>query len=119
MKDLSERKFVSIQAKISTEAAARLEAIVDKYGFKSRYEIMQCLLEAFLRYADVGYDGSKDTKLSEIYDLQKIWEGIENKKNRLITVKPEQRKTLKLIGSVMLFNEDCLLYTSPSPRDTR
>lgn len=82
MKDINERKFISIQAKISPEAAARLESIVEKYGFKSRYEIMQCLLEAFLRYTDPGYTGGKDARLSEIYDLHKIWEGVENKKNR-------------------------------------
>lgn len=123
MKNLNERKFISIQAKISPEAAARLEEIVIKYGFKSRYEIMQCLLEAFLRYADLGYSERKNTKLSEIYELQRIWEGIENRKNRIITVSPNQRKTLKLAGSVMLFceegsNRHCCRYISFKGDDT-
>lgn len=124
MKDINERKFISIQAKISPEAAGRLDGIVEKYGFKSRYEIMQCLLEAFLRYTDPGYTGGKDTSLSEIYDLHKIWEGVENKKNRVITVGPRQKgKALRLAGSVMLFNQEgskgyCCRYMTFRGEDT-
>lgn len=124
MKDINERKFISIQAKISPEAAGRLDGIVERYGFKSRYEIMQCLLEAFLRYTDPGYTGGKDTSLSEIYDLHKIWEGVENKKNRVITVGPRQKgKTLRLAGSVMLFNQEgskgyCCRYMTFKGEDT-
>ena len=33
MKDINERKFISIQAKISPEAAAKLDDIVVKYSF--------------------------------------------------------------------------------------
>lgn len=124
MKDINERKFISIQAKISPEAAARLESIVEKYGFKSRYEIMQCLLEAFLRYTDPGYTGGKDASLSEIYDLHKIWEGVENKKNRVITVCPSNKgRALRLAGSVMLFNQEgskgyCCRYMTFKGEDT-
>lgn len=47
MKDKSKLKHISIQSKVSPEAAACLDDIVKKYKFKSRYEVMQYLLTAF------------------------------------------------------------------------
>ena len=48
MKDKSKLKHISIQSKVSPEAAACLDDIVKKYKFKSRYEVMQYLLTAFM-----------------------------------------------------------------------
>lgn len=43
---------VKIFSRISKENYERLNRIKEKYGFKSNYEIMQCLVHTFLKYAD-------------------------------------------------------------------
>ena len=43
MRDKSRLKHVMVQAKISVEAADKLDNIVKEYKFNSRYEVMQYL----------------------------------------------------------------------------
>lgn len=52
MRNKSRLKHVMVQAKISVEAADKLDKIVKEYKFNSRYEVMQYLLSAFIEKAD-------------------------------------------------------------------
>lgn len=42
----------SIQAKIDDETARQLDAVIKHTGFRTRYELLRCLVTAFLHYAD-------------------------------------------------------------------
>ena len=75
MKDKRQLKFVSIQSKVSPETAERIDKIVNEYGFGSRYELMQYLLSAFLKYADKEMEES-----DQLNEFAKIFEGYQNKK---------------------------------------
>lgn len=105
MKDKSKLKHISIQSKVSPEAAACLDDIVKKYKFKSRYEVMQYLLTAFLSYVNPDYGVSEDIDISYVNELSKVFEDFENKKNRVISTKPRGRKSLRMVGSIYIFSE--------------
>lgn len=100
MKNKRQLKFVSIQSKVSPETAERIDRIVKESGFESRYELMQYLLSAFLKYADREMEGS-----DEINEFAKIFEGYQNKKNRIITTKPGGNRRMKLVESINIFSE--------------
>lgn len=100
MKDKRQLKFVSIQSKVSPETAARIDKIVNEYGFGSRYELMQYLLSAFLKYADKEMEES-----DQLNEFAKIFEGYQNKKNRIITTRPGGNRNLKLTESINIFSE--------------
>lgn len=100
MKDKKQLKFVSIQSKVSPATAERIDKIVAECGFESRYELMQYLLSAFLKYADKEVEGG-----DEMHEFAKIFEGYENKKSRIITTKPGGNRQLKLVESINVFSE--------------
>lgn len=61
---------------------------------------MQYLLSAFLKYADKEMEES-----DEINEFAKMFEGYQNKKNRIITTKPGGNRSLKLSESINIFSE--------------
>ena len=94
-----------VQAKVSCDTAERLDNIVKKYGFASRYEVMQYILSAFLAKADPGYLNEEEKNRDVIAEFAKLFEGFENKRNRIITTKPKGVKSLKLVNSIYIFSE--------------
>lgn len=105
MRDKSRVKHVMVQAKVSCDTAERLDNIVKKYGFASRYEVMQYILSAFLAKADPGYLNEEEKNRDVIAEFAKLFEGFENKRNRIITTKPKGVKSLKLVNSIYIFSE--------------
>lgn len=105
MRDKSRLKHVMIQAKVSYDTAERIDNIVKKYGFSSRYEVMQYVLSAFLSKADPGYSNEEEQSRDTINEFGKLFEGFENKRNRIITTKPRGIQTLKLVNSIYIFSE--------------
>lgn len=105
MRDKSRLKHVMIQAKVSYDTAERIDNIVKKYGFSSRYEVMQYVLSAFLSKADLGYSNEEEQSRDTINEFGKLFEGFENKRNRIITTKPRGIQTLKLVNSIYIFSE--------------
>lgn len=99
-----DRKFISIQSKVSAATAEKIDRIVEKGGFESRYEFMQYLLSSFLRYADMGEE-NKDEQTEELKEFAKMFEGWENKKNRVITTKPSGNRALRLVDSINIYSE--------------
>jgi len=79
---MDDGKTVMIQSKISVDTSRRLNEIVKKFGFASRYEILQYLVSAFLHYAD-PQTPSDDT----LETLSGIFAGAENPDSRLNTVR--------------------------------
>lgn len=104
MKDKNQLKFISIQSKVSVQTANRIDVIVKRCGFESRYELMQYLLSAFLKVADP--EGEKDENSSELYEFAKIFEGFENRKTRIITTKPSGNRALRMTDSINIFSEE-------------
>lgn len=105
MRNKRQGKFISIQSKVSIDTADRIDAVVKRAGFDSRYELMQYLLSAFLRYADPGGEGVVE-KTADMYEFAKIFEGFENKKNRIITTKPSGNKALRMTDCIAIYSEE-------------
>lgn len=79
---MDDGKTVMIQSKISFETSKRLDMIVNKFGFASRYEILQYLISAFLHYADPTMPSDESLEV-----LSGIFAGCENPDSRLNTMR--------------------------------
>lgn len=101
MRDKSRLKHVMVQAKISVEAADKLDKIVKEYKFNSRYEVMQYLLSAFIEKADceTEYNGV-NTNETELMD---IFQRLRAVKDRVNTVKPSAYDDIKRVASVFIY----------------
>lgn len=99
-----DRKCCMIQCKVSAEAAERIERVVERGRFSSHYEFLQYLLSAFLKFADPEQDGT-DEMSDELLSFAQIYEGWENKKNRIITTKPSGNRALKMTEAINIFSE--------------
>lgn len=101
MRDKSRVKHIMVQAKISAEAADKLDNIVKEYKFNSRYEVMQYLLSAFIERADCGaeYDGSNKNEL----ELMDIFRRLRSVQDRANTVKPSAYDDIKRVVSVFIY----------------
>ena len=101
MRDKSRLKHVMVQAKISVEAADKLDKIVKEYKFNSRYEVMQYLLSAFIEKADceTEYNGV-NTNENELMD---IFQRLRAVKDRVNTVKPSAYDDIKRVASVFIY----------------
>lgn len=46
------RKTIQVKAEITNAECERLDKIIKKYNFKSRYQVIQYLVKSFLKVAD-------------------------------------------------------------------
>jgi len=83
-KYMDDDKTVMIQSKISIDTSRRLDEIVKKFGFSSRYEILQYLVSAFLHYADPTTPADDTLEV-----ISGIYAGSENPDQRFNTVRSE------------------------------
>lgn len=106
MKDKSKLKFISIQSKVDTRTAMRLDEIVERGKFGSRYELMQYILSAFLKVADAE---NEETELERdtIYmqEVEKMFSGWMDAQNRIITTKPCKSLKLDLVKSIYIYSK--------------
>lgn len=106
MKDKSKRKFISVQSKVSARTAERLSAIVEKYGFKSNYELMQYILSAFLRYVDAEHEeAEEESKNLAFVECGKMFAGWMEAQSRIITTAPAGSEHLDLVKSVFIYHK--------------
>lgn len=99
-----DKKCCMIQAKISAESMTRIERIVEVGEFGSKYEFLQYLLSAFLRFADPGGEDI-DEMSDELVAFSRMFEGWENKKQRIITTRPSGNRQLKMTDVINIFSE--------------
>ena len=97
------KKYVNLMSKVDEETAHRLERIRDKFGFSSCYEIMQCLISAFLRYADPGGEPYAELDQAAVH-LSHIFEGLENDLTRAAVGKPGGRTSLRLDDIIAVYS---------------
>lgn len=81
-KKIVNQKSVLIQTKISPAIDSRLDRICKEYGFSSKYELLQNLVSAFLKYADPE-SGEQDISESDRFSLElaKIFTELQNNLN--------------------------------------
>ena len=66
---ISKRKRIKICARVSLADYARLDAIREKYGFKSIYQIMNYLAYSFLRACDKEHDKIDEPLPDEVQEM--------------------------------------------------
>ena len=82
-------KVEVIQAKITPATAARIDRLVKKFGFASRYEVLQYLVSAFLHYADP--EGETQPVSEEMNQIGMIFQGCESPSTRLNTMRVNEQ----------------------------
>ena len=63
---------VQIKTEVSVEYAKRLDEIVEKYNFRSRYQVLQYLVKCFIRVADPKPDDEVVPA-----DIEEMFEGYQ------------------------------------------
>lgn len=104
MKKYEERKFVSIQSKVSPSTVKRLDAVVERGKFESKYELLQYLISVFLKFADPDNE-EDDEEAKEVLEFARLFEGWDDCKNRIITTKPQGNRHLNLTDVVCIYSE--------------
>lgn len=103
-KRYEERKFVSIQSKVSPSTVKRLDAVVERGKFESKYELLQYLISVFLKFADPENE-EEDTETKEVLEFASMFEGWDDYKQRIITTKPQGNRHLNLTDIVCIYSE--------------
>ena len=98
------KKCVSIQSKVSSTTAKRLDAIVERGKFESKYELLQYLITVFLKFADPENE-DEDTEAKELEEFAKWFDGWDDYRNRIITTKPQGNRHLQLVDMVCIYSE--------------
>ena len=103
-KRYEERKFVSIQSKVSPSTVKRLDAVVERGKFESKYELLQYLISVFLKFADPENE-DKDTEGQEMVEFARLFDGWDDYRQRIITTKPQGNRNLQLTDMVCIYSE--------------
>ena len=98
------KKCVSIQSKVSPTTAKRLDAVVERGKFESKYELLQYLISVFLKFADPDNE-DEDTVVKELEEFAKLFDGWDDYRNRIITTKPQGNRHLQLVDMVCIYSE--------------
>ena len=98
------KKCVSIQSKVSPTTAKRLDAVVERGKFESKYELLQYLISVFLKFADPDNE-DEDTESKELEEFVKLFDGWDDYRNRIITTKPQGNRHLQLVDMVCIYSE--------------
>ena len=98
------KKCVSLQSKVSPTTAKRLEAVVERGKFESKYELLQYLISVFLKFADPDNE-DEDTEAKELEEFAKLFDGWDDYRNRIITTKPQGNRHLQLVDMVCIYSE--------------
>ena len=103
-KRYEERKFVSIQSKVSPSTVKRLDAVVERGKFESKYELLQYLISVFLKFADPENE-DEDTEGQEMVEFARLFDGWDDYRQRIITTKPQGNRNLQLTDMVCIYSE--------------
>ena len=103
-KRYEERKFVSIQSKVSPSTVKRLDAVVERGKFESKYELLQYLISVFLKFADPENE-NEDTEAQELVEFARLFDGWDDYRQRIITTKPQGNKHLNLTDIICIYSE--------------
>ena len=98
------KKCVSIQSKVSPTTAKRLDAVVERGKFESKYELLQYLISVFLKFADPENE-DEDTEGQELAEFARLFDGWDDYRNRIITTKPQGNRHLQLVDMVCIYSE--------------
>lgn len=84
-----------VYSRITPETYRRLNAIKDKYGFSSIYEIIQSLIHCFLRVADPD----SDTQTEPVpYDIEVMFDEMSQAEKHVEFDKPKRRISHKSVN---------------------
>lgn len=104
MKRYEDRKFVSIQSKVSPSTVKRLDAVVERGKFESKYELLQYLISVFLKFADPENE-DEDTEAKELVEFARLFDGWDDYRQRIITTKPQGNRHLCLTDIICIYSE--------------
>ncbi len=103
-KKYEDRKFVSIQSKVSPSTVKRLDSVVERGKFESKYELLQYLISVFLKFADPENE-DEDADAQELVEFARLFDGWDDYRQRIITTKPQGNRNLRLTDLVCVYSE--------------
>jgi hypothetical protein len=102
MKQEIGKKKQKIDTYVSEEEVARLRLICEKYGFRSIYQVLQCLVSCFLRVADPVEEASGkplSAEIEEMFAANMEWETQEQARHSHTGMNLKHRRDQRKIKS--------------------
>lgn len=102
-----QKKFISLQTKVSKATNERFQECARRAGLKSGYELMQILVTAFLRVADPEHEPIEEEveETEQRAQWATIFADWLDATKRLNTAKPQRERTEKLDEAVLMFRQ--------------
>lgn len=97
------KKLQMVQSKVSAATLSRLDAIVSKYGFSARYELVQFLISAFLRYADPEHESGVSKREEMLSEIGRIFAGYDDPERRINIARQSELDTLPLTDTFFVY----------------
>lgn len=82
----------------------RLDAVVERGKFESKYELLQYLISVFLKFADPENE-NEDTTAQELEEFARLFDGWDDYRQRIITTKPQGNRHLRLTEMICIYSE--------------
>lgn len=82
----------------------RLDAVVERGKFESKYELLQYLISVFLKFADPENE-DEDTDAKELEEFARLFDGWDDYRQRIITTKPQGNKHMRLTEMICIYSE--------------
>ena len=82
----------------------RLDAVVERGKFESKYELLQYLISVFLKFADPENE-DEDVEGQELAEFARLFDGWDDYRQRIITTKPQGNKHLRLTEMICIYSE--------------
>lgn len=96
-----QRKTCMIQSKVTPATLSRIDAIVRKYGFGTRYELLRYILFAFLRYADPESETDPADDIQT--ELGRIFADFRDSDARAVVLASEDTVRLDLTEAILFY----------------
>ena len=82
----------------------RLDAVVERGKFESKYELLQYLISVFLKFADPENE-DEDADAKELEEFARLFDGWDDYRQRIITTKPQGNKHMRLTEMICIYSE--------------
>lgn len=102
-------RYVNIMAKVSPATAARMDAVVEKLGLRSRYEFMQLAVKLVLSYADPDSEAVTSDMQDQINTLRSLWGDISHLRHEIAYVKPNGGRRVEPSEIITFSGRECLM----------
>lgn len=101
--------YVNIMAKVSPETAARLDRIVEREGFRSKYELLQAAVSLVLKWADPGGEEMNADSQETAEKLKQLFGSMAEVRHCMARIKPNGGRKVDPSEIIAFYGREALM----------